>query len=245
MESLHSPHSYRLQSVPSRAITDSTLGIPQIRVSTGFCLPGRVWYISAMSTSSASSSGGSAPRRGLPRSLLGLIGTGLRKIPTTFVLVLIGLFIFFRYADESQTPEQAEFEAPAVQEEPQPPPDLPANVSPELWTCVYRTDTQLSASRWADIYYGMEASDFGRSVAVMVSQKWAELSASQQTTVVELVASTWQTNSQNVSLFAPGVGLEHVTLKRAADKMTVAVWTPEIGVELVDAPETTQTAPVS
>ena len=119
-----------------------------------------------------------------------------------------------------------------AQEEPQPPADLPADISPAFWTCVYRTDTQLSESLWADIYYGMEASDYGRSVSVSVSQKWADLTPDQRSTVVELVATTWQKNSQDLSV--PEPGLETVTLKRAEDDKTVAVWTPHEGVQLVE-----------
>lgn len=168
-----------------------------------------------------------------PRTLLGAIGAVLRKIPTTFVLVLIGLFIVFRSADEEQPPEQQP-EDSISQEEPQPPSDLPASISPAFWTCVYRTDTQLSESLWADVYYGMEASDAGRSVSVSVSPKWADLTPDQRSTVVELVATTWQKNGQDLAVFEPGAGLESVTFKRAEDDTVVAVWTPRDGVRLVD-----------
>ncbi len=168
-----------------------------------------------------------------PQTLLGAIGAGLRKIPTTFVLVLIGLFIFFRSPDEEQPPEQQP-EDSISQEEPQPPDDLPANISPAFWTCVYRTDTQLSESLWSDVYYGMEASDAGRSVSVSVSPKWTDLTLDQRSTVVELVATTWQKNSQDLALFDPGAGLETVTVKRAEDDTAVAVWTPDDGVQLVE-----------
>ena len=168
------------------------------------------------------------------QTLLGMLGAGLRKIPTTFVLVLIGLFIYFRSPDEAQPPEQQP-EDSIAHEEPQPPSDLPANISPAFWTCVYRTDTQLSESRWADVYYGLEARDAGRSVSVSVSQKWTELTPDQRATVVELVATTWQRNSRELSLFAPGGGLETVTLKSAGDDKTVAVWTPDAGVRLVES----------
>ena len=174
-----------------------------------------------------------AAKKTPPRTLLGAIGAGLRKLPTTFVLVLIGLFIVFRSADEEQPPEQPP-EDPISQEEPQPPADLPANISPAFWTCVYRTDTQLSESLWADVYYGMEASDAGRAVSVSVSPQWADLTPDQRSTVVELVATTWQKNSQDLAVFEPGAGLESVTLKRAEDDTVVAVWTPDDGVQLVE-----------
>ncbi len=167
------------------------------------------------------------------QTLLGAIGAGLRKIPTTFVLVLIGLFIVFRSADEEQPPEQQP-EDSISQEEPQPPSDLPANISPAFWTCVYRTDTQISESLWSDVYYGMEASDAGRSVSVSVSPEWANLTLDQRSTVVELVATTWQKNSQDLALFEPGAGLESVTLKSADDDTIVAIWTPDDGVQLVE-----------
>ena len=167
------------------------------------------------------------------QTLLGAIGAGLRKIPTTFVLVLIGLFIYFRSPDEAQPPEQPP-EDSISQEEPQPPADLPANISPAFWTCVYRTDTQLSESRWADVYYGMEASNAGRAVSVSVSPEWTNLTPDQRATVVELVAATWQKNSQDLALFAPGVRVESVTLKSAGDDTIVAVWTPGDGVQLVE-----------
>ncbi len=161
-----------------------------------------------------------------------MIGAALRKIPTTFVLVLIGLFIYFRSPDEAEPPEPQP-EDSIAHEEPQPPSDLPANISPAFWTCVYRTDTQLSESLWGDVYYGMEASDAGRSVSVSVSPEWANLTPEQRSTVVELVATTWQKNSQDLALFTPEAGLETVTLKRAEDDAVVAVWTPYDGVELI------------
>lgn len=176
---------------------------------------------------------GTSSERGMPRTLLGLIGAGLRKIPTTFVLVLIGLFIYFRGTDEPAEPEPAEFEQTVADEEPQPPPDLPASVSPEMWTCVYRTDKQLSAGRWADVYHGLEASDLGRAVTVTVSEAWAELTDSQRTSLVELIGEAWRTTGREVALFTADAGLEKLTLKRAADDTTVAVWTPRAGVELL------------
>ena len=178
---------------------------------------------------------GTPPERGVPRNLLGLIGAGLRKIPTTFVLVLIGLFIYFRGTDEPAEPEPAEVEQAAADEEPQPPPDLPASVSPEMWTCVYRTDKQLSAGRWADVYHGLEASDFGRAVTVTVSEAWTGLTDSQRTSLVEVIGEAWRTTGREVALFAADAGLEKLTLKRAADDTAVAVWTPRAGVELLDA----------
>lgn len=147
--------------------------------------------------------------------------------------MLIGLFIYFRPPDEAEPPEQ-QVEDSIADEEPQPPLDLPANISPAFWTCVYRTDTQLSESLWADVYYGMEASDAGRAVSVSVSSQWANLTPDQRSTVVELVATTWQKNSQDLAVFEPGAGLESVTLKRAEDDMVVAVWTPHDGVELIE-----------
>ncbi len=167
------------------------------------------------------------------QTLLSAIGAGLRKIPTTFVLVLIGIFIIFRSPDEEQPSEQHP-ENSSAHEEPPPPADLPAHISPAFWTCVYRTDTQLSESRWSDVYYGMEASDAGRVVSVSVSQEWANLTPDQRATVVELVATIWQKNSQDLAVFAPGDGVETVTLKRAEDDTLVAVWTPDAGVRLVE-----------
>ena len=178
---------------------------------------------------------GTPSERGVPRNLLGLIGAGLRKIPTTFVLVLIGLFIYFRGTDEPAEPEPAEVEQAATDEEPQPPPDLPASVSPEMWTCVYQTDKQLSAGRWADVYHGLEASDFGRAVTVTVSEVWAGLTDSQRTSLVEVIGEAWRTTGREVALFTEDAGLEKLTLKRAADDTAVAVWTPRAGVELLDA----------
>lgn len=167
--------------------------------------------------------------------LLVSIGAGLRKTPTTLVLVLIGLFIYFRSPEETNKSEPTQFEDPISQEEPQPPTDLPPDVSPAFWTCVYRTDTQLSASRWADVYFGMEASQQGRIVLISVSPQWSDLPPDQRTTVVELVVSTWQKNSQDLALFDAESGLEKVTLKRSTDKKIVAVWTPGDGVRFVDS----------
>ena len=186
-----------------------------------------------MARTPRSSTSKQAAKKTPPRTLLGAIGAGLRKIPTTFVLVLIGLFIYFRSPDEAEPPEQQP-EDSIAHEEPQPPSDLPANISPAFWTCVYRTDTQLSESRWSDVYYGMEASDAGRSVSVSVSPEWANVTLDQRSTVVELVATTWQKNSSDLAVFEPGVGLESVTLKRAEDDTVVAAWTPDSGVQLVE-----------
>lgn len=186
-----------------------------------------------MAKSSRPSASKPDTKKNPPRTLLGTIGAGLRKIPTTFVLVLIGLFIYFRSPDEAEPPEPQP-EDSISQEEPQPPADLPANISPAFWTCVYRTDTQLSESLWGDVYYGMEASEAGRAVSVSVSPAWADLTPDQRSTVVELVATTWQKNSQDLALFEPGAGLETVTLKIAGDDTVVAVWTPHDGVQLVE-----------
>ncbi len=186
-----------------------------------------------MARSSRPSASKTDAKKNPPRTLLGTIGAGLRKIPTTFVLVLIGLFIYFRSPDEAEPPEPQP-EDSIAHEEPQPPSDLPANISPAFWTCVYRTDTQLSESLWGDVYYGMEASDAGRSVSVSVSPEWANLTPEQRSTIVELVATTWQKNSQDLALFTPEAGLETVTLKRAEDDAVVAVWTPSDGVEIVE-----------
>ena len=186
-----------------------------------------------MARSSRPSASKPDTKKNPPRTLLGTIGAGLRKIPTTFVLVLIGLFIYFRSPDEAEPPEPQP-EDSISHEEPQPPSDLPANISPAFWTCVYRTDTQLSESLWGDVYYGMEASNAGRAVSVSVSPAWADLTLDQRSTVVELVATTWQKNSQDLALFEPGAGLETVTLKIAEDDEIVAVWTPDDGVQLVE-----------
>ena len=186
-----------------------------------------------MARSSRPSASKPDTKKNPPRTLLGTIGAGLRKIPTTFVLVLIGLFIYFRSPDEAEPPEPQP-EDSISHEEPQPPADLPANISPAFWTCVYRTDTQLSESLWGDVYYGMEASEAGRAVSVSVSPAWADLTPDQRSTVVELVATTWQKNSQDLALFEPGAGLETVTLKIAEDDEIVAVWTPDDGVQLVE-----------
>ena len=186
-----------------------------------------------MAKSSRPSASKPDTKKNPPRTLLGTIGAGLRKIPTTFVLVLIGLFIYFRSPDEAEPPEPQP-EDSIAQEEPQPPADLPANISPAFWTCVYRTDTQLSESLWGDVYYGMEASEAGRAVSVSVSPAWADLTPDQRSTVVELVATTWQKNSQDLALFEPGAGLETVTLKIAEDDEIVAVWTPDDGVQIVE-----------
>ena len=186
-----------------------------------------------MAKSSRPSASKPDTKKNPPRTLLSTIGAGLRKIPTTFVLVLIGLFIYFRSPDEAEPPEPQP-EDSIAQEEPQPPADLPANISPAFWTCVYRTDTQLSESLWGDVYYGMEASEAGRAVSVSVSPAWVDLTPDQRSTVVELVATTWQKNSQDLALFEPGAGLETVTLKIAEDDEIVAVWTPDDGVQLVE-----------
>ena len=168
-------------------------------------------------------------------TLLVSIGAGLRKAPSMLVLVLIGLFIYFRSPEETNKSAPSQFEEQAPQEEPQPPADLSSDVSPAFWMCVYRTDTQLAESRWADIYYGMQASQHGRIVSVSVSAKWADLPPDQRTTVIELIVSTWQKNSEELELFDAESGLEKVTLIRSSDEKIVAVWTPGDGVRFVDS----------
>ena len=68
-----------------------------------------------------------------------------------------------------------------------------------------------------------------------MSAKWADLPPDQRTTVVELVVSTWQKNSQELTLFDAESGLEKVTFKRSSDEKIVAVWTPRDGVRFVDS----------
>ena len=154
-------------------------------------------------------------------------------MPTTFVLVLIGLFIYFRGAETVTGPEEnKDLEAPMVTATP--PGDLPPNISPEFWKCVYETDRQLSDGMWSDVYYGLRASDAGRVLMLSVSERWQELDDSQRATVVELVVKTWNGNSLELSLLEEGVSLEKLTVENAMDNRKVATWNASSGTKLLE-----------
>ncbi len=166
-------------------------------------------------------------------SVLGSLGAQLRKMPTTFVLVLIGLFIYFRGTETVTGPEENEdLEPPIVTATP--PGDLPANISPQFWKCVYETDRQLSDGMWSDVYYGLQASEAGRVLLLSVSERWQELDDSQRATVVEVVVKTWNKNSLELSLLEDGVGLEKLTVENAMDNRKVATWNASSGTKIIE-----------
>lgn len=152
------------------------------------------------------------------------------------LFVVVALVLYFRQPQQSLE-ETPQFDDPAhIQKEQPPPAELPPGMSPSVWTCVSRSDTQLSNGLWADIYYGMEARLDGKMITAKVTEKWQDLSEDKRKTVANLVVDTWAENSQALQLFTSRDELEEILLQRLPDDATVARWTPTTGVQLIDAP---------
>jgi len=164
-------------------------------------------------------------------AIVGGIGTAVRKAPVFFVFAALAVILYFQ---QSKQPEEQfpQFDDPAeLQKEPEP----PAELSPEtasVWTCVHRTDTQLSNGLWADIYYGMEARIDGKQITAKVTEKWRSLSEDKQKTVTQLVVDTWIENSQALRLLSSRDEMEEIILKQLPEDQTVAAWKPSTGVQL-------------
>jgi hypothetical protein len=166
-------------------------------------------------------------------AVLGGIMTVVRKAPVAVAFVIIAVVLYFRQANtpDEQSPQ---FDDPTAQKEPQPPADLPTGTNPSVWTCVHRSDSQLSSSLWADIYFGMEVRLDGKLLTVKVTEKWRELSDDKRKTVANLVVDTWIQNSQTLRLLNSREEMEEVVIKRLPDDLTVANWKPSTGVQLFE-----------
>ncbi len=168
-------------------------------------------------------------------AIVGGIGAFVRKAPIAVLfLVIAGVLSFQQYNQPAE--ESPQFADPETQKEPAPPADLPAGTSPSVWICVHRSDTQLSGSLWADIYFGMEVRLDGKLLTVKVTEKWKDLSDDKRKTVTNLVVDTWIGNGQALRLFNSREEMEEIIIKRLPEDETVATWKPTTGVSLV-APE--------
>jgi hypothetical protein len=166
-------------------------------------------------------------------AIVGGISAVVRKAPVAVAFVVIAAVLYFR---QSNQPEEhfPEFNDPAeLQKEPTPPPELSQETA-SVWTCVHRSDAQLSNGLWADIYYGMEVRLDGKMLTVKVTEKWKELSEDKRKTVANLVVETWVENSQMLHLLNSRDEMEEVVIKRLPEDVTVANWKPATGVQLFE-----------
>lgn len=166
-------------------------------------------------------------------SVLGGVLSFLRKAPVFVVFAVLAVVLYFQ---QSQQPEEQfpQFNNPAeLQKDPAPPTDLSQETA-SVWTCVHRTDTQLSNGLWADIYYGMEARIDGKHITAKVTEKWKSLSEDKQKTVTQLIVDTWIDNGQALRLFSSRDDMEEIVLKQLPEDWTVAAWKPSSGIQLFD-----------
>lgn len=167
------------------------------------------------------------------RKVLQGIGLVVRKMPILVVFVVVAVVMSYRQFHQPAEEHIAEFSDPEeLPSESKPPPDLPADTNPSLWTCVHRVDSQLSNGLWADVYYGMEVQLDGKRVTVKVTEKWQDLSEDKRKTVAQLVVDTWLENGRALHLLTSGEELEEIVLKRLPDDQTVAAWKPATGMQL-------------
>ena len=159
--------------------------------------------------------------------------SAVQKAPVLvfFVVMIVALYFY-----QSRQPQEIvpQFNDPIqLQKEPEPPADL----SPEtasVWSCVHRTDAQLSNGLWADVYYGMEARIDGKQMTAKVTEKWQSLSDDKRKTVAQLVVDTWIKNGQAFRVFGARDEVEEIVLKQLPEDRTVAAWKPSTGVQLFD-----------
>lgn len=180
----------------------------------------------------STSSSGTGPFGMLLKVLQG-IGVVVRKMPILVVFVVVAVVMSYRQFHQPAGEHVPEFSDPEeLPSESKPPPDLPADTNPSLWTCVHRVDSQLSNGLWADVYYGMEVQLDGKRVTVKVTEKWQDLSEDKRKTVAQLVVDTWLENGRALHLLTSGEELEEIVLKRLPDDQTVAAWKPATGLQL-------------
>jgi hypothetical protein len=165
--------------------------------------------------------------------IVGGVMAFVRKAPVAVAFLIIAAVLYFRQPDQP-VENFPQFDDPTVQKDPQPPADLPEGTAPSVWICVHRSDSQLSNSLWADIYYGMEVRLDGKMLTVKVTEKWQDLSEDKRKTVTNLVVNTWIENSQALRLMSSRDEMEEVVIKRLPDDQTVANWKPSTGVQLFD-----------
>lgn len=166
-------------------------------------------------------------------TVVGGVAAFVRKAPVAVAFIVIAAVLYFRQTDQP-VEDFPQFDDPSVQKEPQPPADLPEGTNPSVWTCVHRSDSQLSNSLWADIYYGLEVRLDGKMITVKVTEKWKDLSEDKRKTVANLVVDTWIENSQSLRLLNSRDEMEEVVIKRLPDDLPVATWKPATGVQLFD-----------
>ena len=164
-------------------------------------------------------------------SIVGGISAVVRKAPIFVVFAVLAVILYFQ---QSNQPEEQfpQFDDPtALQKEPVPPAELGQETA-SVWSCVHRTDTQLSNGLWADVYYGMEARIDGRQITAKVTEKWLSLSEDKRKTVAQLVVDTWIENGQALRLFSSRDEVEEIVLKQLPEDHTVAAWKPSTGIQL-------------
>jgi len=151
----------------------------------------------------------------------------------TVVFAVLAVILYYRQAHQPAESRLDKFRDPGeAQSESQPPADLPEGMNPSVWTCVHKTDTQLSNGLWADVYYGMEARLDGRLLVAKVTEKWKDLSDEKRRTVAKLIVDTWVENGRALHILNSGDELEEVVIKQLPDDQTVAAWKPATGVQL-------------
>lgn len=157
--------------------------------------------------------------------------SAVRKAPVLvfFAVLIIALYFWQPQQQQEQFPQ---FDDPIqLQKEPKPPANLSQKTA-SVWTCVHRTDSQLSNGLWADIYYGMEARIDGKQITAKVTEKWQSLSEDKRKTIAQLVVDTWIENGQALRIFDSRDEVEEIVLKQLPEDQTVAAWKPSTGIQL-------------
>jgi hypothetical protein len=175
-------------------------------------------------------------------TVVGGVLTFVQKAPIAVLFVAVAIVLYFHQSDKPEK-DTAQFNDPteAPKEQPLPPPsELPAGMNPSVWTCVSRSDSQLSNGLWAEIYYGMEARLDGKMMTAKVTEKWQDLSEDKRKTVASLIVDTWVENGQALRLLNSRDELEEVVIQLLPDEGTVARWTPSTGLQLLEPQPTTK-----
>jgi hypothetical protein len=176
-----------------------------------------------------------------PRSWLQTIGavfdgllTLIRKMPMVVLFGVIGIILYYRYAEQPPPESLERFSGvEEMEREPEIPADFPKDANPLVLTCVHKVNADLDKSLWADVYYGMEVRLDGKMFVAKVTEQWQDLTDDKQKTVVQFIVDTWVQHAQTLKLFTSRDDMEEVTIKRVSDDQTVAMWKPATGVEKV------------
>lgn len=167
-------------------------------------------------------------------AVVGGVLSFVQKAPIAVLFVVLAIVLYFRQSDQPQD-RIPQFNDPTTMPTEQPPPaELPPGMNPSVWTCVSRSDSQLSNGLWADVYYGMEARLDGKTMTAKVTEKWQDLSDDKRKTVADLIVNTWIENGQALRLLKSRDELEEVVIQRLPDEGTVARWTPATGLQLLE-----------